>query len=489
MTAFSRLFLLALTVTVLAGFLLLCSPAVSFAQWEPDVRLTVADSSSDLQPACMRALAVGPTGTLHVIWTDYRDGNTEIYYKRSTDQGTTWSADCRMTNDPQVSTSPAVSASGGQVNVVWSDEMAEMGTPQIYIKSSTDDGLSWGPETRLTYTPSGRMSICPSSASWGSNIYITWYDNRVPTRIYYKHSTDNGTTWSADSILSPSTNSQYCSAVAVSDTNVYAFWTRGTPLRQVYFRRSTDAGVTWAPEACLTANTRDNLTFPSVSASGPDVHLVWHSTTGTTMAVYYKRSTDFGVTWTPDTLLTLTPAWAVYPSVSSSGARVGVSWQGDSLLSSAYGRNYYKASTDNGATWSPDTCLSGHFLSYPSSPFPCIALDGAAAHLVWEDGSGLGGGNYEIYYKRDLGNISGAWEDLSSRPAPCTPRLTVSPNPFVSFAAIPGHSSERFALYDIAGRKVGTYRGDRIGEGLAPGVYFLRSADGSSKPLRIVKVR
>jgi len=473
-------------VLVLTAFCVLMSPGIGFAQWEPDVRLTFADSFSALQPACMRALAVGPTGTLHVVWTDNRDGNTEIYYKHSTDHGTTWSADSRMTNDPQISTSPSVSTSGEEVNVVWSDERQGQGWPEVFFKQSTDGGLNWGPDTRLAENATD--ALCPSSASWGPNIYVLFWDDTGLPRIYYKHSTDHGTTWSADSILSNSTGGFPISALAVSDSVVYAFWTRLSP-RQVYFRRSTDAGGTWAPEARLTANTSGTQTFPSVSASGPDVHLVWHSSTGSTMAVFYKRSTDYGVTWTPDTLLTLTPARAMYPSVSSSGARVGVSWQGDSLTSGGYGRNYYKASTDHGATWSPDTCLSGDFLSYPSSPFPCIALDGAAKHLVWEDGLGLGGGNYEIYYKRDLGNISGAWEDLSSRPAPWPTRLTVFPNPFVSFAAIPGHSSDRFALYDVSGRIVGTYRGNRIGSDLSTGVYFLKVASGDSRPVRIVKVR
>jgi len=65
----------------------------------------------------------------------------------------------------------------------------------------------------------------------------------------------------------------------------------------------------------------------------------------------------------------------------------------------------------------------------------------------------------------------------------------VFPNPFTTFATIPGHSSERFSLYDISGRQVGTYRGDRVGEGLAPGVYFLRSEGKAAKPFRIVKLR
>jgi hypothetical protein len=67
--------------------------------------------------------------------------------------------------------------------------------------------------------------------------------------------------------------------------------------------------------------------------------------------------------------------------------------------------------------------------------------------------------------------------------------LRVIPNPFISYATLPGHSSDHFSLYDISGRKVGTFRGDRIGVDLEPGVYFLRSLNGDSKPVRIVKVR
>lgn len=67
--------------------------------------------------------------------------------------------------------------------------------------------------------------------------------------------------------------------------------------------------------------------------------------------------------------------------------------------------------------------------------------------------------------------------------------LSVRPTPFTSFAKVPGHTTERFTLYDISGRKVGLYKGDRIGEGLVPGVYFLRAEKGDRKPLRIVKLR
>jgi hypothetical protein len=68
-------------------------------------------------------------------------------------------------------------------------------------------------------------------------------------------------------------------------------------------------------------------------------------------------------------------------------------------------------------------------------------------------------------------------------------RWEVAPNPVVSHSRVPGHEGERFALYDISGRRVGASRGDRIGEGLAPGVYFLRPESGDARPVRVVKVR
>ncbi len=74
------------------------------------------------------------------------------------------------------------------------------------------------------------------------------------------------------------------------------------------------------------------------------------------------------------------------------------------------------------------------------------------------------------------------------RSGPSAPWQAV-PTPFRSFALIPGHEDEEFPLFNVSGRLVGTYRGDRIGEGLPAGVYFLRPSAVNAKPIRIVKLR
>jgi hypothetical protein len=100
------------------------------------------------------------------------------------------------------------------------------------------------------------------------------------------------------------------------------------------------------------------------------------------------------------------------------------------------------------------------------------------------------GNDGQVYLiKTDANGSSGVEENKEVRGQRLGIRLTATPNPFTSFTTVPDHSSECFTLFDISGRRVGVFRGDRIGEGLSPGVYFLRAECGKAKPLRIVKIR
>jgi hypothetical protein len=58
---------------------------------------------------------------VHVVWSDARDADYEIYYKRSTDGGISWGGDTRLTNAPSTSEIPSITVSGSVVHVVWFD--------------------------------------------------------------------------------------------------------------------------------------------------------------------------------------------------------------------------------------------------------------------------------------------------------------------------------------------------------------------------------
>ncbi len=456
--------------------LLLCTPAVVNAQWEPDVRLTYNDSSS--YTSHNNAWCIAASGdTVHVVWFDTRDANYEIYYKRSTDGGTNWSQDVRLTYGPSTSGPTAIAVSGHSVHVVWEDYWN--GSYEIYYKRSTDGGTSWDPDVRLTNSPS--LSVYPSIAIFADTVHVVWEDTRDGNNeIYYKRSTDGGTSWSTDIRLTNDPNPSEFPSIGVSQQGgVHVVWDDYRDGNwEIYYKLSTDGGTSWGTDVRLTI-AADRSWDPSVAVSRTDVHVVWEDKRDGDWKIYYKRSTDGGTSWTADSNLTNDTSYSWWPSVAVSGTRIHVVWldyrDGDWEI-------YYKRSTDGGTSWETDARLT---YAPNGSTSPSVALSGSAVHVVWYD---YRDGNSEIYYKRNPTGNLGVVENIGSSPV-SRPASSIRPNPFTSFATLPGHEGVRFALYDVSGRKVGVYKGDRIGEGLVAGVYFLRPEGLRSKPLRLVKLR
>ena len=468
-----------LIVLLSLGPLLLGSPAVVHAQWEPDVRLTFNDSASYTLWNNARWICTSGD-TIHMVWFDWRNGhsNPAVYYKRSTDGGTTWGADTRLTDLPPVADFPSLAISGCTIHMVcvdWRD-----GNYEIYYKHSTDGGSIWGPDVRLSFNSSN--SIHPSVSASGSSVHVVWNDYRNGNdEIYYNRSTDAGTTWDGDVRLTNNSAVSWPASVAAFRTNVHVVWndTRSGNW-EVYHKRSTDGGTTWMADTQLTSNNGSSM-YAAIAVLGPNVHVVWVDGRDGNDEIYYKRSTDGGTTWGTDTRLTNASSSSEFPSVAVSGSCVHVTWydqrDGNEEI-------YYKRSTDGGASWGADTRLTNNS---SSSEFPSLAISGNYVHVIWDDQRD---GNREIYYKRNPTGNSGVGESSGSI-YPLTSNLSFSvvPNPFTSFATLPGHEAERFSLYDVSGRRVGIFKSDRVGEGLAAGVYFLRPEGKDAKPLRIIKLR
>lgn len=146
-----------------------------------------------------------------------------------------------------------------------------------------------------------------------------------------------------------------------------------------------------------------------------------------------------------------------------------------------------KYDTDGGLAWSMTYDGPGASVDYGRS----IALDGAGNVLVCGladlDASNAG---IDYDYVTVKYREAGAAVAAAAPSARAVRALRVVPNPFATFAAVPGHEGERFDIYDPAGRHVGACRGDRVAADMRPGVYFLVPADPASAPaLHVVKVR
>jgi hypothetical protein len=178
---------------------------------------------------------------VHVVWREPRDGNEEIYYKRSTDAGVSWGADTRLTNNSADSWYPSVAVSGSIVNVVWYDNRD--GNFEIYYKRSTDAGVSWGADTRLTNDTASSDS--PSVAVSGTFVHVVWTDHRdVNYEIYYKRSTDGGISWGADTRLTNDTANSNSSSISISGSVVHVVWqdTRDGNY-EIYYERNPTGNV------------------------------------------------------------------------------------------------------------------------------------------------------------------------------------------------------------------------------------------------------
>ena len=214
---------------------------------------------------------------MHVVWYDTRDGTPQIYYRRSRDNGTTWGPEVHLSPSSSPQEQPAIAADGRSVYVVWHDMRS--GYRDVYLKRSMDGGETWEPETLLSTGGDLADSMYPAVAASGSHVHVTFADNRDgPVHVFYTRSTDGGVTWAEDHRLSDNLPSDsWTPSVEVSGEVVYAIWTdTRDEYEEEYFKRSTDGGVTWGPDTRLTYDGV-NSWAPVLSVTGQTIHLVWFS--------------------------------------------------------------------------------------------------------------------------------------------------------------------------------------------------------------------
>ncbi len=461
---------------VLLYFLFYDFQAPVRAQWEPDIRLTNDAALSNTTPNHTRCIT-SSGDSVHVVWWDSRDGNDEIYYKNSTDGGTSWGADKRLTNNSAISELPSIAVLGSVVHVVWVD--LRDGEDEIYYKRSTDGGNNWESDTALT-NDDNVTSWLPSVLVSGSIVHVIWRDLRDGNReIYYKRSADEGISWDSDMRLTNAPLDSFFPSGTVSGPSIHIVWVDerdGNP--EIYYKRSTDAGLSWEADIRLTNNSAMS-SVPCVSVSGSVVHVVWDDLRDTNWEIYYKPSTDGGISWGADSRLTNNVFSSWDPFVTVSGSVVHVAWYDE--RDGNY-EIYYNRSGNGGVSWGTDTRLTNNSAG---SERPSISVSGSVVHLVWFDERD---GNPEIYYKRDpTGNLVGITNINSEIPNEFSLSQNY-PNPFnpstnISFD-IPKSGDVSLNVYDQLGKEVktlsfgfknaGTYEINFDGSELSTGVYFYR---------------
>lgn len=248
--------------------------------WSLDTRFTEA-LGYDSNPSIMQA----SDGTIWVVWASDRTGNYDLFYKTSPDNGASWSYDTPLTIDPNRDTSPSImQATNGTIWVVWSSDRT--GNSELFYK--TYNGSAWLTERQLTNDPSPDKYPSIMQASNGT-IWVVWSSYRTGNyELFYK--TFNGPTWSSDTQL---TNNQVFDMVPsiaqARDGTIWVVWQSGRPeqaLDDLYYK--VYDGSAWSSDRQLTSDPASDMTSSIAQINDGKIWIVWAADRDEDFDIYYK---------------------------------------------------------------------------------------------------------------------------------------------------------------------------------------------------------
>lgn len=360
-----------------------------FAQWEPDVRMTVAPGGASMEG---RALATsGPV--IHLVWQDDRSGTPQVYYRRSIDDGANWGAEAALSGD-DAAYLPSISADGQTVHVAWLSGSPYAPTNEIQYRRSTDGGASWG-DVQVLSSQYGSKSP-PSVASSGGRVHVVWgQQTGLQSPVAYVWS-DDGASWSPIQTVSGSSSSVTGGvSVTASGQNVDVAWSGNLALSDpanVYAMHSGDRGASWGAPVNLSNITSSQSTMePAIASSGNALFVTWEAIGPGGATAVLRRFVN--QSWQPVEPLAGAVAMSWHPTIAATGSDVHAVWIDDR---DGPMQLHYKRSPNLGATWDPEVALTDE--SSTLRWYSWVAVSGSGVHVAWLDRRD---GDQEVYYKRN----------------------------------------------------------------------------------------
>lgn len=142
-----------------------------------------------------RSIAVGPDGTIHVIWCTEGTPSNQALYSRSTDHGATWSTPVAV-EDGYYGYKPSIAVHPTDPNIVvvaYVGYQNEGEIRSIRMTKSTDGGLTWGASVPVF----GSAANCNNpdvDIAENGNVYVA-FDSYADNFIRFNMSTDGGDTY------------------------------------------------------------------------------------------------------------------------------------------------------------------------------------------------------------------------------------------------------------------------------------------------------
>ncbi|MCJ7457959.1 MAG: dockerin type I domain-containing protein [candidate division Zixibacteria bacterium] len=268
----------------------------------------------------MPAIALDGPGNFVITWTDYRNGNGDIYARRYNSSGTPLGASFKANDDigttEQFTSAIALDGSGNFV-ITWQDY--RNGNWDIYAQRYNSSGTPLGTNFKANDDVGTTEQSYPAIAMNGSgNFAITWGDRRngnldIYTQRYNSSGTPLGTNFKVND--DAGTAAQYYTAISMDGSgNFVITWqdyrngnldifaqrynSSGTPLG-TNFKVNDDAGTATQASSAIAMNGSGNfvITWDDYrSVSNADIYAQRYNSSGTPQGSNFKVNTDTRIT-------------------------------------------------------------------------------------------------------------------------------------------------------------------------------------------------
>jgi hypothetical protein len=236
-------------------------------------------------------------------WISDSAGNQLIFFKYSSDIGSTWSDSVVIGRTPQYLNGLSMKKCGHSIYVVWSGLPYPDGQMfEVIVTASQDGGLTWLEPFQLSSEDLwAAQHSCIACDDFNGNAAIGWVDSReshgFPGDLYLRMTSDGGSTW-GEELHATSHHKVASSRLDIRGDSIWAVWSDwdvgryGYSNTEIAFTKSTDRGQNWAPYERLTY-AEGYSQAPWISYDLGKLHLVWEESRrppdSTRDEIYYKR--------------------------------------------------------------------------------------------------------------------------------------------------------------------------------------------------------
>jgi hypothetical protein len=323
---------------------------------------------------------------VYVVWTEGGSfSDSEVYFKRSTDNGASFGSTINLSNDGSSSQKPEIAVAGDNVYVVWVD-VSDGEDHQLFFKRSTDNGASFSSVKKLDMPHVFTFHLDTRIAASGNNVYIAFAGGGEESEeVFFTKSTNKGSSFSKVISINNNDEDSFLGDIAAKGSNVYIVWGDSSLAEEenvdIFFKRSTDNGNSFGSIKNFGPGAGPGSS-PQLDTISSNVYTVWADADGN---IAFKASKNNGASFGNTKIL----GDGGDPQISSSGNAVRIVWEGNSDI-------LFRASGNEGDSFGSTKNLSDNA---GESLLPQIISSGGKVYVVWQDDTP---GNSDIFFKKGV---------------------------------------------------------------------------------------